>query len=290
MPVEAISCKTFETTVVHPLYPKRFPRSKTQPVATELMSHSAPTSLRATYLEDGYAQLNAFLDTSAVKELDEKLKDFINTKVPTLSSEQVFYENKIDHITLKQIQHLELHDNWFHSLFTDSPFRRLAEALLGGECVPMNMQYFNKSPGANKPTPPHQDGYYFMITPCEAVTMWLALDEVDDENGCIRYLPKSHREGLLPHSRTNTLGFSQGIENYFQKHDSNLEIAIHASPGDLLAHHALTVHRADANTSATRQRRAIGFIYYSAQAKQDVVAHQAYQTELKQELTDSDKI
>ena len=45
----------------------------------------------------------------------------------------------------------------------------------------MNLQYFNKSPGANKPTPPHQDGYYFMITPCEAVTMWLALDEVDDE-------------------------------------------------------------------------------------------------------------
>ena len=120
------------------------------------MSHSAPTSLRATYLEDGYAQLNAFLDTSAVKELDGKLKDFINTKVPTLSSEQVFYENKIDHITLKQIQHLELHDNWFHSLFTDSPFRRLAEALLGGECVPMNMQYFNKPPGTNKATPAHQ--------------------------------------------------------------------------------------------------------------------------------------
>ena len=254
------------------------------------MSYSDATSLRAAYLQDGYAQLNAFLDSSALKELDGKLEHFINTTVPKISSDQVFYENKTDHVTLKQIQHLELHDSWFHTLFTDSPFRQLAETLLGGECVPMNLQYFNKSPRANKPTPPHQDGYYFMITPCEAVTMCLALDEVDDQNGCICYLSGSHREGLLPHSRTNTLGFSQGIENYFGKQSSSNEIAIHASPGDLLAHDALTVHRADANTSETRQRRAVGFIYYSAAAKQDVVAHKAYQTQLKQEMADSGKI
>ncbi len=254
------------------------------------MKHTDENRIRATYLQDGYAQLNAFLDASSIKELHRNLDRFINTTVAKMPAEQVFYENKNDYVSLKQIQHLELHDKWFHTLFTDSPFRRLAETLLGSECVPMNLQYFNKSPGANKPTPPHQDGYYFMITPCEAVTMWLALDEVDNENGCIRYLPGSHRNGLLPHTRTTTLGFSQGIGNYFQQHDPSRETTIHASPGDLLAHHALTVHRADANTSKTRQRRAVGFIYYSAKANQDVVAHKAYQEQLKREMTNSDRI
>lgn len=244
----------------------------------------------STYLQEGYAKLNAFLDASSIKELDRNLQRFINTTVAKMPVEQVFYENKNDQFSLKQLQHLELHDRWFHTLFTDSPFRRLAETLLGGECVPMNLQYFNKSPNANKPTPPHQDGYYFMITPCEAVTMWLALDTVDDENGCIRYVPGSHRNGLQPHTRTTTLGFSQGIENYFQQNESSSETKIHASPGDLLAHHALTVHRADANSSETRQRRAIGFIYYSAKANQDVAAYKAYQQQLKQEMKNSDRI
>lgn len=254
------------------------------------MPHSNYSQARENYVQDGYAQLHAFLDTAATDTLVQQLERVINTIVPGLPAEQVFYENKNEHVTLKQIQHLELHDSWFHALFTNSPFRRLAECLLGGECIPMNLQYFNKAPGCNQPTPPHQDGYYFMITPCEAVTMWLALDEVDDETGCIRYLAGSHRTGLLPHARTTTLGFSQGIETYFQQHDTNSETAMHASPGDLLAHHALTIHRADANKSTDRQRRAIGFIYYSAKAKQDVVAHKAYQDQLKQELTDSDRI
>ena len=254
------------------------------------MKHTDERLLLTTYLQDGFAKLSAFLDAPSMKELDQNLERFINTTVSKMPVEQVFYENKRDQLSLKQLQHLESHDTWFHELFIDSPFRRLAETLLGGECVPMNLQYFNKSPGANKPTPPHQDGYYFMITPCEAVTMWLALDEVDDENGCIRYVPGSHRNGLKPHTRTTTLGFSQGIENYFRQHDSSSETKIHASPGDLLAHHALTIHRADANSSEIRQRRALGFIYYSAQATQDITAHKAYQQQLKQEMKNSDRI
>ena len=49
-----------------------------------------------------------------------------------------------------------------------------------------------------------------------------------------------------------------------------------ASPGDLLAHHALTIHRADGNSSPTRTRRAFGFIFYSIHAKIDEAAARAY--------------
>ena len=127
------------------------------------------------------------------------------------------------------------------------------------------MQYFDKPPGNNSPTPAHQDGYYFMLEPNQAVTMWLALDDVDQENGCVRYLPSSQRPELRPHGQTDTLGFSQGILDYSDLDRSNEEAMV-GRPGDLLVHHALTVHRADENRSKDRHRRSIGLIYYAADA------------------------
>ncbi len=151
------------------------------------------------------------------------------------------------------------------------------------------MQYFNKPAKIGKATPPHQDGYYFMLEPCEAVTMWLALDDVDEENGCVRYIKGSNHKGMRPHGRTQTLGFSQGIQDYGEA-DLADEIAFPAKSGDLLAHHAMTIHRADANTSESRSRRALGFIYYSERAKEDKAAHAAYQEKLAREMAEAGKI
>ena len=53
-------------------------------------------------------------------------------------------------------------------------------------------QWFNKPPGTNNVTPPHQDNYYFCLAPSNVVTVWMALDDVDAENGCLLLA----REGL----------------------------------------------------------------------------------------------
>jgi len=120
--------------------------------------------------------------------------------------------------------------------------------------------------------------------------MWMALDMVDEENGCVRYVRGSHTRGMRPHGRTETLGFSQGITNFAQAADSKNEVACPAQPGDLLAHHALTIHRADANTSPTRTRRALGFIFYGESAREDLAAHKAYQVKLATEMEVAGKI
>jgi phytanoyl-CoA hydroxylase len=120
--------------------------------------------------------------------------------------------------------------------------------------------------------------------------MWMALDMVDEENGCVRYVRASHTRGMRPHGRTKTLGFSQGITDFAQSADSKNEVACLAQPGDLLAHHALTIHRADANASATRTRRALGFIYYGESAREDLAAHKSYQAKLATEMEVAGKI
>ncbi|MEM7033760.1 MAG: phytanoyl-CoA dioxygenase family protein [Chloroflexota bacterium] len=249
-----------------------------------------PESAREAFLADGYIVFRNFLSSEEVANVHNNLARFIAEVLPDLPREQVFYEDLDDPTSLKQIQQMYTHDHFFKSLFFQSKFEAVAEALLAGPVVGKNMQYFNKPPLIGKPTPPHQDGYYFMIKPVEATTMWLALDEVDEKNGCVRYVQGSNHLGMRPHGRTKTLGFSQGVTDYGTEADKANEVALLAQPGDLLAHHAMVIHRADGNQSSTRQRRALGFIYYSERAKIDEEAHAAYQKRLAAEMKQDGKI
>ncbi|MHC4875437.1 MAG: phytanoyl-CoA dioxygenase family protein [Planctomycetota bacterium] len=240
--------------------------------------------VRQEFSDNGFVAFRAFVSGDDLAELVSHVERFIRDIVPTMPTDHVFYEDRSDRSTLKQLQLLGDNDPWFHDLFHVGAFRQIAEVLLGGPVVPKNLQYFCKPPGIGQATPAHQDGYYFMLDPCEAVTMWLSLDEVDDENGCVWYVPGSHREGMRDHSRTQTLGFSQGIVGYPTEDDRQREVALPAQPGDLLVHHAMTIHRAGRNRSGCRLRRALGFVYFSERAKVDIEARDAYQKKLAAEM------
>jgi len=247
------------------------------------MADSSSTSLCQSFDHDGYLALRGFVSGSALTDLHANVARFIAEVLPSLPAQHVFYEDKENPATLKQIQQMHQRDAWFQQLAGDGVFPQLAEQLLGAPVVIRNLQYFNKPPGIGKPTPAHQDGYYFKLEPCEALTMWLALDDADEENGCVRYARGSHKLGMRHHARTSTLGFSQGITGYPQSADTAVETALHARPGDLLAHHAMTIHRAGANPSP-RNRRSLGFIYYSVNACEDIAAHAAYQQQLARDM------
>ena len=243
-------------------------------------------SSHAIFERDGFVAQFSFYSGSELLAVENAVERFIVEYVPALPPEHVFFEDKSNPSSLKQIQQLHKYERFFEELMSDKP-KKLAQELLGEPVIGKNLQYFNKPPGAGKATPPHQDGFYFMLEPCRALTMWLALDAADEENGCVRYVRGSHVHGMRPHARTQTLGFSQGISDYDSEAD---EITCPAQPGDLLAHHALTIHRADTNTSATRSRRALGFIFYGESAREDVEAHDIYQKHLAREMAEIGKI
>lgn len=241
---------------------------------------------KKSFKQDGFVAMPGFYDAHQLQVIEAAFQRFVAECVPALPPEHVFYEDKANRATLKQIQRMHEHDDFFEDLF-NSKLKLLAEELLEEPVLPKNLQYFNKPPGLGKATPPHQDGFYYMLEPCRALTMWMALDHVDEQNGCVCYVPGSHMRGMRPHARTQILGFSQGISDYTSEAD---EIACPAQPGDLLAHHALTIHRADANNSVNRSRRALGFVFYGISAKEDKPAHEAYQRKLKMELIEAGKI
>ena len=254
-------------------------------------SKNPSSQIKAAFDKHGYVILREFLPPDEVAQVRNELNRYIQDVIPNIPPDHAFYEEKNDLSTLKQLPHMQDNDAYFKDLiFGNNAYRRLAELLLEGGVVGRNLQLLRKPPAIGQPTPPHQDGYYFMIEPCEGITMWLALDEANEENGCLRYVRGSHKKGLRPHSRTQTLGFSQGITNYGTDYDQKNEIAHTAQPGDLLVHHALTVHRADGNNSATHPRTALGFVYLSERAKEQTEHLAEYRKKLAEDLAEQGKI
>ncbi len=237
---------------------------------------------------DGYVLIRGFLDEADREEVFSALDRYIAETIPTVPREHKFYEDVDRAETLKQMCHIKAHDPYFTDLMGREKFRGLAELLLNDDVVCHECEWFDKPPEKNGPTPSHQDGYYFPIEPNEALTMWLAIDPVDQTNGCLRYVPGSHRKGLRAHNRTDTLGFSQGIADYGQE-DRELERCIEMQPGDLAVHHSVTIHRAEANPS-NHHRRALGLIYFAGRARFDKTAQKAYYDQLFSDLGDRGKI
>ena len=223
---------------------------------------------------DGFVVVPNFLDESQLQTLNENLDRYIRDVGPGLPPGDAFYQDRTKPETLKQLQHMG-HDSFFDEYRHADPWNQLAELLIGEPAETQGAEWFNKPPGTEHPTPPHQDNYYFCLRPANVATLWLALDAIDEENGCLRYIAGSHRRGLRPHAATKVLGFSQGITDYGDGDIAN-ERAITLDPGDLVVHHGETIHRADPNRSSLRHRRAFAMVFRGASCQRDEIAYARY--------------
>lgn len=231
--------------------------------------------LKSDFERDGYVVVREFLKGVDLKLLKDNLDRYIRDVVPLVAAGDAFYEDRQRPETLKQLHRIE-QDAFFKDYLDHPMWREAAEALLGEKVhTPEGAEWFNKPPNTNHVTPAHQDNFYFCLRPSQVLTMWLALDTVDEENGCLRYVRGSHLLGIRPHSRTKTLGFSQGISD-FGEDDLAHEVPVHAKPGDVLIHHGNTIHRADANKSPTRHRRSFGMVFKGLSCVRDEVAYRRY--------------
>src|SRR5262245_46002797 len=169
--------------------------------------------LRAGYEREGFAIVPQFLPAGELAELRGQIERYIRAVVPGLPDTHAFYEDKQRRQTLKQLQNMAV-DGFFGAYRRHPAWVSLAEGLVGEPVEAKEPEWFDKPPGTQHVTPPHQDNFYFCLKPPNVVTVWMALDVIDDENGCLRYVAGSHHRGIRPHGRPNILRFSQGITDY----------------------------------------------------------------------------
>jgi phytanoyl-CoA hydroxylase len=244
--------------------------------------------LKSSFDRDGFVVFPEFFSPEKAREISSRIERYIEDLLPELPESAAFYEEKGNPESIMRLEGLHHHDPYFEGLLMGKNLTGFASLLLNDSVVPRNSELFNKPPRLGKVTPPHQDGFYFMLEPNEAITLWLALDEVDAKNGCLHYVPGSHLKGMRPHRLSNVLGFSQGITD-FADEDTAIEVATPVSPGDLIAHHSMVIHRADDNTGI-RHRRAMGLVYYAGRAKQDEERQKVYREELMEKWKAEGKV
>tara|TARA_R110001599_G_scaffold43925_2_gene131152 strand:+ start:23412 stop:24143 length:732 start_codon:yes stop_codon:yes gene_type:complete len=226
--------------------------------------------------QDGYLYFPGFLDKIETNQIKSRLDKIVEEGLQDIPTEHIKFENTENKQGVKMVQDLHLYDPLFKNILFESKFSALAAELLGEKVVGKTVEFFNKPAKIGKATPPHQDGYYFMLTPMSAVTFWISLEEVDKDNGWVSYVKGSHLNGVRTHGKSGTIGFSQEIVDFGTPSDLENEEFIATNPGDVLVHHALTIHRAAPNTSINRSRKALGLIYFGESAKEDLVAKKAY--------------
>jgi ectoine hydroxylase-related dioxygenase (phytanoyl-CoA dioxygenase family) len=123
-------------------------------------------------------------------------------------------------------------------------------------------------PGDGKAVSWHQDASYWPLTPSKTVTVWLAIDDADRENACMRFIPGSQHYGHLTYKLTenddaNVL--NQTVEDA-ERFGDPMDVELKA--GEMSLHSDLLLHGSEANNSS-RRRCGLTLRYCAA----DVRAH-----------------
>lgn len=145
----------------------------------------------------------------------------------------------------------------FHDLLWHPGFVRPAEQLLDGPVRFWHDQLFCKPARHGGVVAWHQDFSYWTRTePMAHLTCWIGLDDATQDNGCLQYIPGSHRWDLLP--ITGLAGDMNAIEEVLttdQWEEFQNPVAIELKAGEASFHHPLMVHGSREN-STDQPRRA----------------------------------
>ncbi len=134
------------------------------------------------------------------------------------------------------------------------------ESIIGKDILVGGTTLFIKDPDKKGFVSWHQDAKYIGFEPYNWVTAWLAVTDANEENGCMRMWPGSHKEKIKYHKDTynenNLLTRGQTVQNVpIKKTIFNI-----LKPGQLSLHHPMIVHGSGPNKS---NKRRIGFVIQS---------------------------
>jgi ectoine hydroxylase-related dioxygenase (phytanoyl-CoA dioxygenase family) len=138
----------------------------------------------------------------------------------------------------------------------DFLFKRNAKAiavqLLGGECT-VGEHAILKPPRYGAATPWHQDeAYWSPDLEYNSLSIWMPLQDVTVESGCMQFVPRSHSQGVLPHHPISNDPRIHGLE--VDHLDTDQVVACPIPAGGVTIHHCRTLHYAGPNLSDEPRR------------------------------------
>ena len=255
------------------------------------MNHEITESQRQLYRKNGFIVIDDFLTDQELNTwrtaVDKAVKKRKNKALPDREevmegADRTFVDKSFD-----QLINLWQDSDDMKRLILDQRIGKMACDLTG--CSGMRVwhdQALIKQPWGN-PSTLHTDTPYWSFHHKEALSIWIALDDATLQNGCLFFLPGSHKLTDFKEA-----GFTQNMDEVFVKYPDLKHIEPVPAPmkaGSCSFHCGLTIHGANANMTA-KPRRAMTCAFMpegsTFNGNQNILNQDIYQTlKLGQELT-----
>lgn len=211
------------------------------------------------YQENGFVQIDNVLSSNEIEELREYIEEAMTEQgsnaVQNNEGNALYYRVLNQKVNTWR-DHLGMAKYVAHPRITE-----LARLLTRSR----GMRLFHdhalwKMPGDSKPTPWHQDlPYWPMDKDSAAVSVWIALDDVDENNGCMMFVPKSHKISTFKNislvEPEDIFQFAKGSSI-----DQERPVICRLKAGSCTFHSGRTFHYAHANNTQ-KPRRVLAAIY-----------------------------
>lgn len=209
--------------------------------------------------EQGYVSGIKLLDDQQVEQLRIELIEIMDPQHPKHHLLYEFHSNESedpDKIVFHALGHWRM-TSGFHDVLWNPAFVAVASQLLGNKSVRFwHDQLFLKPAKHGGVVAWHQDYSYWTRTlPMQHLTAWVGLDDATIDNGCLHYVPGSHKWGLL--DKPSLTGEMMGLTQFLTKDQiKELEspIPVEMKKGYATFHHPLLIHGSFENQSENPRR------------------------------------
>ncbi len=202
----------------------------------------------AQYREEGLVVPDYRMPDAMLAELRDMLARFLADN-PDVPRDQMF----TPHLQRGAAQDTRGDTAWLDAI-RHGPILDIVEQCIGPDFLLWGTTIFGKPAGTGKTIPWHQDGEFWPIRPLANTTVWLALDDCTLENGCLRYIPGSHKMGRIgrhvPTDQSEVL-LELGLDHSEFDEGQARDLILEA--GQMAVFDVFMVHGSQANRSATRR-------------------------------------
>lgn len=223
----------------------------------------------AFYREHGYLRIPSMFDPAEIDEMSDELDWMIeNWAIRDQGWTGPWRRKYMDEKTEQKSQLIALHDlqyysaAWVRAVTKPGLCGAMAD-LIGESCVELHHSTLHvKPPETGHPFPMHQDWAFYKHDDGRYVDVLVHLDDTRHENGEIRFLAGSHKDGPLAHVTVDESG--KGCTPHLPPEKFRLDetIAVPARRGDVVCFNIFTVHGSHINTT-DRMRRLVRLGYRS---------------------------
>lgn len=249
-----------------------------------------------SYNKDGYLIIENFIDRLMIDSVKERIQYLLkNTPLESIqgvfTTEQndlikyndyfinsanqikIFLEEKAINngilnrdldVAINKIAHALHRDTFFSTITHDERIKFICNDLKINEPTIVQSMYIVKPPKIGGRVKIHQDSSYLYTEPLSCIGFWIPIEDVDQENGCMWFMPGSHRFDLMTRfikNDDNELCYDPPINHHNNSNElfpHELFVPIETKKGSLVIFHGNLLHKSDENLS-DKSRHAYSF-------------------------------